>query len=198
LAHDWASAFFGGLHVAAAESTSSRVAEFRAAHAQALFDAIYRFGGHDAWAARVGLPRVKFAVGPRIWTEDAIARELGRLAADRSFYPSLREFHAAGACGLCKAIYRHGGHDAWARRIGLPRHEPEFGEPPDPTLAGANPRPEWPFLWLFALLSLSPAGAETFVILVFPLLLIVALFLVPFVSNRGERAPAAGRSPCWP
>ena len=62
--------------------------------------------------------------------------------------------------------------------------------PPDPTLAGANPRPEWPFLWLFALLSLSPAGAETFIILVFPVILIGILFLVPFVSNRGERAPS--------
>ena len=62
--------------------------------------------------------------------------------------------------------------------------------PPDPTLPGANPRPEWPFLWLFALLSLSPAGAETFIILVFPVLLIIGLFLVPFVSNRGERAPS--------
>jgi ubiquinol-cytochrome c reductase cytochrome b subunit len=62
--------------------------------------------------------------------------------------------------------------------------------PPDPTLAGANPRPEWPFLWLFALLSLSPAGAETFVILVFPVILIAVLFLVPFLSNRGERAPS--------
>ena len=40
--------------------------------------------------------------------------------------------------------------------------------PPDPTLGGANPRPEWPFLWLFALLSLSPPAAETFIILVFP------------------------------
>jgi ubiquinol-cytochrome c reductase cytochrome b subunit len=62
-------------------------------------------------------------------------------------------------------------------------------EPPDPTLGNANPRPEWPFLWLFALLSLSPAGAETFIMLVFPLLLIGGLLLVPFVSNRGERAP---------
>jgi ubiquinol-cytochrome c reductase cytochrome b subunit len=62
--------------------------------------------------------------------------------------------------------------------------------PPDPTLGGANPRPEWPFLWLFALLSLSPPAAETFIILVFPLLLILALLLVPFVSNRGERAPS--------
>jgi ubiquinol-cytochrome c reductase cytochrome b subunit len=43
---------------------------------------------------------------------------------------------------------------------------------------------------LFALLSLSPAGAETFVILVFPVILIAVLFLVPFVSNRGERAPS--------
>jgi ubiquinol-cytochrome c reductase cytochrome b subunit len=62
--------------------------------------------------------------------------------------------------------------------------------PPDPTLGGANPRPEWPFLWLFALLSLSPPAAETFIILVFPVLLIVALLLVPFLSNRGERAPS--------
>ena len=62
--------------------------------------------------------------------------------------------------------------------------------PADPALGGANPRPEWPFLWLFALLSLSPAGAETFIILVFPVLLIVALLLVPFLNNRGERAPS--------
>jgi len=62
--------------------------------------------------------------------------------------------------------------------------------PPNPTLAGANPRPEWPFLWLFGLLSLSPAGAETFIILVFPVILILALLLVPLVSNRGERDPS--------
>jgi ubiquinol-cytochrome c reductase cytochrome b subunit len=62
--------------------------------------------------------------------------------------------------------------------------------PPNPTLGGANPRPEWPFLWLFGVLSLSPAGAETFVILVFPVILILALLLVPLVSNRGERDPS--------
>jgi ubiquinol-cytochrome c reductase cytochrome b subunit len=62
--------------------------------------------------------------------------------------------------------------------------------PPNPTLPGANPRPEWPFLWLFGLLSLSPPASETFIILVFPVILIAALFLVPFVSNRGERAPS--------
>jgi ubiquinol-cytochrome c reductase cytochrome b subunit len=62
--------------------------------------------------------------------------------------------------------------------------------PPDPGLADANPRPEWPFLWLFALLSLSPPAAETFIMLVFPVLVIGALLLVPFISNRGERAPS--------
>ena len=61
--------------------------------------------------------------------------------------------------------------------------------PPDPTLGGANPWPEWPFLRLFTLLSLSPPAAETFIILIFPVLLIIGLLLVPFLSNRGERAP---------
>jgi ubiquinol-cytochrome c reductase cytochrome b subunit len=64
------------------------------------------------------------------------------------------------------------------------------GALPEPALLGANPKPDWPFWWLFALLSLSPAGAETFIILVMPVVLIGALLLVPFVSNRGERAPS--------
>jgi ubiquinol-cytochrome c reductase cytochrome b subunit len=61
---------------------------------------------------------------------------------------------------------------------------------PDPTLSGGNPKPDWPFLWLFGLLSLSPPGLETFIMLVFPILLVVGLLLVPFISNRGERAPS--------
>src|SRR5229473_4231321 len=64
------------------------------------------------------------------------------------------------------------------------------GALPEPALLGANPKPDWPFWWLFALLSLSPPGAETFIMLVLPVVLIIALFLVPFVSNRGERAPS--------
>jgi ubiquinol-cytochrome c reductase cytochrome b subunit len=62
--------------------------------------------------------------------------------------------------------------------------------PPDPLLEGANPRPEWPFLWLFALLSMSPPETETFIILVLPVILILVLFAVPLISNRGERAPS--------
>ncbi len=62
--------------------------------------------------------------------------------------------------------------------------------PPDPGLTDANPRPEWPFLWLFALLSLSPPAAETFIMLVLPVVLVFVLLLVPLLSNRGERAPS--------
>lgn len=64
------------------------------------------------------------------------------------------------------------------------------GDFPEPALLGANPRPDWPFLWLFALLSLSPPEAETPIILVLPVVLVGALLLVPFLSNRGERAPS--------
>jgi ubiquinol-cytochrome c reductase cytochrome b subunit len=45
-------------------------------------------------------------------------------------------------------------------------------------------------LWLFGLLSLSPPAWETFIMLVLPVILIAVLFLVPFLSNRGERAPS--------
>jgi ubiquinol-cytochrome c reductase cytochrome b subunit len=61
---------------------------------------------------------------------------------------------------------------------------------PDPTLGGANPRPDWPFLWLFGLLSLAPPASETFLILVFPVVLVLGLLAVPFISNKGERAPS--------
>lgn len=62
--------------------------------------------------------------------------------------------------------------------------------PPDPTLSGANPRPDWPFLWLFALFAISPPDLETAIILTLPVVLVTALFAVPFISNRGERAPS--------
>jgi ubiquinol-cytochrome c reductase cytochrome b subunit len=62
--------------------------------------------------------------------------------------------------------------------------------PPNPVAGGANPKPEWPFLWLFGLLSLSPPGMETFLMLGFPVVMIAVLLLVPFVANRGERAPS--------
>ena len=55
---------------------------------------------------------------------------------------------------------------------------------------GATHGPTGPSCGCSPCLSLSPPAAETFIILVFPVMLIGALLLVPFVSNRGERAPS--------
>ena len=37
---------------------------------------------------------------------------------------------------------------------------PELGKRADPTVMDANPRPDWYFLWYFALLSLTPRARE--------------------------------------
>jgi ubiquinol-cytochrome c reductase cytochrome b subunit len=59
--------------------------------------------------------------------------------------------------------------------------------PPDPTIIRTAPKPDAPFLWIFALLSLLPADLETPVILVTPVLAIGALLLLPLVAAEGER-----------
>ena len=60
--------------------------------------------------------------------------------------------------------------------------------PPDPTLIAAEPRPDWYFLPLFALLALSPPEMETAIMLVMPVVAIGALFLLPFIAGKGERS----------
>jgi ubiquinol-cytochrome c reductase cytochrome b subunit len=67
---------------------------------------------------------------------------------------------------------------------------PALGQPADPTNIQADPHPDWYFLWLFALLALSPPALESLIILGFPVLLGVVLFLVPFLGATGERAPS--------
>jgi ubiquinol-cytochrome c reductase cytochrome b subunit len=61
--------------------------------------------------------------------------------------------------------------------------------PPDPTLIAAEPRPDWYFLPLFALLALSPPQMETAIMLVMPVVGVAALVLLPFIAGKGERSP---------
>lgn len=66
---------------------------------------------------------------------------------------------------------------------------PELNKQADPTLINANPRPDWYFLWYFALLSLLPVSLENVVILGFPVLAVLVLIVMPFLFSTGERSP---------
>lgn len=66
---------------------------------------------------------------------------------------------------------------------------PELGERADPTVMDANPRPDWYFLWYFALLSLTPPNLEDVVIIGFPAVVMLALLALPLLAPTGERSP---------
>ena len=59
---------------------------------------------------------------------------------------------------------------------------------PDPTIIQTAPKPDYFFLWLYALLSLLPPSMETPFLLIGPPLAIVALVLLPFLSGEGEKS----------
>jgi ubiquinol-cytochrome c reductase cytochrome b subunit len=61
--------------------------------------------------------------------------------------------------------------------------------PPDPTRIHVAPRPDFFFLWLFALLALLPPYLETAFVLTAPLVAVGSLVALPFVFGGGERSP---------
>ena len=69
------------------------------------------------------------------------------------------------------------------------------GGPPDPTIIQTVPKPDFFFLWLYAVLSYLPPSLETPFVLVVPVIGIAVLVALPFVSGEGEkswhRRPAA-------
>jgi ubiquinol-cytochrome c reductase cytochrome b subunit len=62
------------------------------------------------------------------------------------------------------------------------------GGEPDPTIIQTAPRPDFFFLWLYALLSFLPPSAETPLLLIVPPLVIAALLALPFVAGEGEKS----------
>ena len=59
---------------------------------------------------------------------------------------------------------------------------------PDPTIIQTVPKPDYFFLWLYALLSLLPPSLETPALLIGPVVVIVGLLLLPFLSGEGEKS----------
>jgi ubiquinol-cytochrome c reductase cytochrome b subunit len=59
---------------------------------------------------------------------------------------------------------------------------------PDPTIIQTVPKPDYFFLWLYAVLSLLPPSLETPAVLIGPVLVITALLLLPFLSGEGEKS----------
>jgi ubiquinol-cytochrome c reductase cytochrome b subunit len=62
------------------------------------------------------------------------------------------------------------------------------GGQPDPTIIQTAPRPDFFFLWLYALLSFLPPSAETPILLIGPAIGIAALLALPFVAGEGEKS----------
>ncbi|HXP06938.1 MAG TPA: cytochrome b N-terminal domain-containing protein [Acidobacteriaceae bacterium] len=69
------------------------------------------------------------------------------------------------------------------------------GGQPDPTIIQTAPKPDFFFLWLYAVLSYLPPSLETPFVLVAPLVGICILLALPFLAGEGEkswyRRPAA-------
>jgi ubiquinol-cytochrome c reductase cytochrome b subunit len=59
---------------------------------------------------------------------------------------------------------------------------------PDPTIIQTVPKPDYFFLWLYALLSLLPPSMETPALLIGPVIAIAGLVLLPFLSGEGEKS----------
>ena len=62
------------------------------------------------------------------------------------------------------------------------------GGQPNPTIIQTAPRPDFFFLWLYALLSFLPPSAETPILLIGPVIGIVALLVLPLVAGEGEKS----------
>jgi ubiquinol-cytochrome c reductase cytochrome b subunit len=59
---------------------------------------------------------------------------------------------------------------------------------PDPTIVQTIPKPDFFFLWLYAMLALLPPSMETPALLIGPVVVIGFLILLPFMSGEGEKS----------
>lgn len=58
---------------------------------------------------------------------------------------------------------------------------------PDPTIIQTAPKPDPPFLWIYAVLAYLPPQLETPVMLIAPVVIIIAMLLLPLFFGEGEK-----------
>ena len=61
------------------------------------------------------------------------------------------------------------------------------GGPPDPMIIQTYPKPDVPFLWIFALFALLPPKLETPLILITPVVAILLMLALPLYAGEGEK-----------
>jgi ubiquinol-cytochrome c reductase cytochrome b subunit len=62
------------------------------------------------------------------------------------------------------------------------------GAPPDPAAVGEATRPDWYFLWYYALIWYKPPALDALVLFWLPVLVFPALLVLPLLFGDGERA----------
>jgi ubiquinol-cytochrome c reductase cytochrome b subunit len=66
---------------------------------------------------------------------------------------------------------------------------PALTSAPDPSVVHTSPTPDWYMVPFFALFALMPHKIESIAMMLGPLLTILLLLAIPFISNKGERSP---------
>jgi|GEM_PF-89304 len=59
--------------------------------------------------------------------------------------------------------------------------------PPDPTIIQTVPKPDVPFLWIYALFALMPPKLETPILLIAPIVVICVMLALPLYAGEGEK-----------
>ncbi|HWB93618.1 MAG TPA: cytochrome b N-terminal domain-containing protein [Puia sp.] len=69
------------------------------------------------------------------------------------------------------------------------RGAPPLTTQPDITYIHTSPQPDWYMVIFFALFALMPHKIESAAMTIGPTLTVIVLFIIPFLSNKGERSP---------
>ena len=66
---------------------------------------------------------------------------------------------------------------------------PEITKPADPTILETEPTPDWYFKWIYAIFATMNRYLEPYFLFFAPVLGLILLFSIPFLSSGGERSP---------